>query len=65
MIFSVANGGGLLAHDHVLVALNLIAHARQSKKALCVVICRILYASGEVEDLDMEEIVRDQHMALL
>mmetsp|Transcript_31058 Transcript_31058/g.68957 ORF Transcript_31058/g.68957 Transcript_31058/m.68957 type:complete len:239 (+) Transcript_31058:98-814(+) len=26
---------------------------------------KIVYASGEVEDLDMEEIVRDQHMALL
>eukprot|EP00798_Chlamydomonas_sp_ICE-L_P013970 gene13970-19913_t len=26
---------------------------------------KIVYATGEVEDLDMEEIVRDQHMALL
>lgn len=26
---------------------------------------KILYASGELEELDMEEIIRDQHMALL
>lgn len=26
---------------------------------------KILYASGEVEDLDMDEILRDQHMCLL
>jgi hypothetical protein len=26
---------------------------------------RIVYASGEVEDLDIDEIARDGHMALL
>lgn len=26
---------------------------------------RIVYASGEVEELDMDEIVRDGHMTLL
>lgn len=67
-------GVELLQHQALSMAL---AHVPHPTKALLILLadlpaaslaaacCRIVYATGEFEDVDMEEMVRDGHMALL